>query len=111
AELDGFEARARLDEAEALPGVELAVEDADVGHHALEHIVLGIEHHGAQGCLAVALGRWDASYDRLEDVEDADAALAGGEQDLVRVEADEVLDLLADALGVRGGEVDLVDDR
>ena len=42
---------------------------------------------------------------------DAGPGLGGGEDGVRRVEADDVLDLLADAFGLGGGQVDLVQDR
>ena len=62
------------------------------------------------GASRVALGRRDVVDDRLQHFVDADAGLGGGEHRFRRVEADDVLDLLLDPLGVGGGEVDLVDD-
>ena len=48
--------------------------------------------------------------DLLEDLVDADSGLGRGEDGVVGVEADDVLDLLAHALRLGRGEVDLVDD-
>ncbi len=49
--------------------------------------------------------------DRAQDLFDADAGLGAGQDRFAGVEPDDLLDLLPDALGVGGGEVDLVDDR
>ena len=49
--------------------------------------------------------------DPLQDLLDADAGLGRGEDGVVGVDADHVLDLLLDPLGVGRGQVDLVDDR
>ena len=48
--------------------------------------------------------------DGLEHVGDAEAGLGGDLDGVGGVEADDVLDLLADLVGLGGGEVDLVDD-
>ena len=63
------------------------------------------------GAVRSPLGGGILRDDRLEHVVDADAGLGAGEHRLAGVEADDVLDLLADLLGLGGGEVDLVDDR
>ena len=48
---------------------------------------------------------------RLEDLVDADALLGAGEHRVRGVEADDLLDLLADALGIGRRQVDLVEHR
>ena len=50
-------------------------------------------------------------HDGFENVFDADALLGAGENGVAGVEADHLLDLLADALGLGGRQIDLVDDR
>ena len=54
--------------------------------------------------------RRDALDDRLEELVDAGALLGGDVEHLLPLEADDVDELLGDALGLGGGEVDLVDD-
>ncbi len=49
--------------------------------------------------------------DGLEDVGDPDAFLGRGQNGLARVEPDDLLDLPAGLLGLRAGQIDLVDDR
>ena len=48
--------------------------------------------------------------DGLEHVGDAEAGLGRDQHGLAGVDADHLLDLLADALGLGGGQVDLVED-
>ena len=50
-------------------------------------------------------------HDRFQNLVDADALLGAAQHGVARVEPDHVLDLLADALRLGGGQVDLVDDR
>ena len=60
--------------------------------------------------MRVALGGGEAGDDGLEHVGDAEAGLGGDLDGVGGVDADDVLDLLADAVGLGGGEVDLVED-
>ncbi len=63
------------------------------------------------GRVGIALGRRHLLHDLLEDLLDADALLRGRGHRLRGVEADDLLDLGADARHVGAGQVDLVDDR
>ena len=92
------------------PFFEDAVDHADEDDHAEVGIVPGVDEGGLQGSGAVALGGRDLGDDRLEHVVDADARFGAGEDGFGCVDADDVLDLVADFLGLGGGEVDLVDD-
>ena len=88
-----------------------AVEDADEDDNAEVGIVPRVHQHGLQRGVSVALGGRDPGDDGLEHVLDADAALGAGQHRFAGVDADDVLDFLADHLGLGGGEVDLVDHR
>ena len=88
-----------------------AVDDADEDDDAEVGVVPAVDQHRLQRRVAVALGGRDLVDDRLEHFLDADAGLGAGEHRFGGVEADDVLDLGADLLGLGGGEVDLVDDR
>ena len=59
----------------------------------------------------VALGRGQAVDDGLQHLVDALAGLGRGQHRVRGVQADDVLDLLADPLGLGGRQVDLVQDR
>ena len=89
---------------------EAAVDHPDEDDDAEVRVVPAVDQHGLQRGVRVAPGRRDLGDDGVEHVLDADAGLGAGEDRFGRVEADDLLDLLADALGVGGGEVDLVDD-
>ena len=56
-------------------------------------------------------GRRDALDDRGEDLVDANAGLARGEDGVLRRDGEDVLDLAAGFFGASAREVDLVDDR
>ena len=63
------------------------------------------------GARASPLGAGKRVHDRFEHVLDALAGLGRDFQRVMRVEPDHVLDLLAHAIGLGGGQVDLVEDR
>ena len=86
-----------------------AVQDARQNDHAAVGIEPGIEDQRAQGGIRVALWRRDQVHDGLEHVVDAGALLGAHQQRVARVEPDNLLDLLANALGLRGGQIDFVD--
>ncbi len=88
-----------------------AVEHAHEHHHAAVAVVPAIEDERLERRARVALGRRNTRDDRLEHLLDALALLGRGEHRVRGVQADNVLDLLLGPLHVRGGQVDLVDDR
>ncbi len=63
------------------------------------------------GASGSPVGGVEALDDRLENVVDAGAFLRAGENRGRAVEADDVLDLALALVGLRAGQVDLVDDR
>ena len=85
-------------------------DDAQIG------VVPAVDEAGLQGRGAVAGGRGDALDQRLQHVLDPDAGLGAGEHGAAflpragGLDADDLLDLFGDLLGLGGGEVDLVDD-
>ncbi len=88
-----------------------AVHHAHQDDHAEIRVVPGVDEHRGERRGAVALGRRDLPDDRFQDLVDADAGLGAREHRLAGVDADHVLDLRAHLLGLRGGQVDLVDHR
>ncbi len=82
-----------------------------VGHHALVLVVVGVEDEAAQRVGRPPLRRRNAGDDRLEDLEDPRSLLRRREQHLLARDREDVLQLLDDDVGLRRGEVDLVDDR
>src|SRR3954468_21961249 len=85
----------------ALP--EDAVHDPDVGDHAAVLVELGVEDQRARLRVRVAVRRRDLRDELLEDVLDALAGLAGDAPDRLRRLAEELRDLLRDALGLGAG--------
>ena len=83
---------------------------ADVRNHAAVRVIVGVKDQGAQRRVVVRLRRGDELHDLLHDRRDVDALLRGDRGRVLGGNADDVLDLLADALGVRAGQVDLVHD-
>jgi hypothetical protein len=83
-------------------------------HHAHQHddadviVEPGIDDERLQRRVRIARRRRDSGDHRLEDVVDAFARLRAREKGIVRGDADNVLDLLDHAVGLRRGKIDLV---
>ena len=88
-----------------------AVDDADVGDDAAVGVVDRVEDHRPGRGVGVALRRRDAGDDLVEQLLDAVAGLGADPQHVVGVAADDVGDLRGVPVRVRGGQVDLVEDR
>ena len=87
-----------------------AVENAHEHDDAEIGVVPAIDQQRLERRLFVALRRRQAGDDRLQNVGNADAGLGRNQHRLRGVEADHLLDLLLDALGLGGRKVDLVED-
>ncbi len=92
------------------PFAKRAVHDPDEDDDAEIGVVPAVDEHRLERGVGGAAGGRDALDDGVEDLFDPEPGLGGGEDGLARVEADDLLDFLADPVGVGGGEVDLVDD-
>jgi hypothetical protein len=103
--------RAVLHHLDALAGLEHAVEDADQQDDAEIGVVPGVDQHGLQRSVGVALGGRQAGDDGFQHVLDADARLGAGHDGFGGVDADDVLDLLPHPLGLGRRQVDLVQNR
>src|SRR5688572_30193173 len=88
-----------------------SVNDPDDDDHTAVRVVPGIEDQSLQRSIGIARRRVKARDDRLQDVVDARAFLRAGQDGSAAVEADDVLDLALALVGLRAGQVDLVDDR
>ncbi len=91
--------------------LEGAVEDAHQHDDAEIGVIPAIDQQRLQGRRLVALGRRQALDDRLQHEIDVEAGLGGDRHRLGCVEADDILDLLLDAVGLGGRQVDLVEHR
>jgi hypothetical protein len=97
--------------ADAVAALETAVHHPHQRHHPDVIVEPRVDDQRLQRRGAVAARRWNAAQQRLQQLRHAlpglgaDARRAGG------VDADDLLDLACHALGVRGRQVDLVDDR
>ncbi len=101
-----------LHHADGLALLQDAVDDAHQNDDAEIGVVPAVDQHGLQRLGGVALARRRQLVDdRLQHVLDADAGLGRNEHGLRGVDADHFLDLLADALGLGGRQVDLVQDH
>ena len=79
-------------------------DDAEVG------VIPTVDQQGLQGCVAIAGRRRQALHDRFEDLVDVQARFGRDADGARRIDADDVLDLLLDALLVGRRQVDLVQD-
>src|SRR5690606_15894100 len=103
--------RAGLHHLDAHPRLQHAVEHAYQQHHAQVGVVPGVDQHGLQRSVDVALGRGQTRDDGLQHVLDADAGLGRAHDGVGGVDADDVLDLRPHPVRLGGGQVDLVQDR
>ena len=95
--------------ADVLALLQHAVDDADQHDDAEIGVVPAVDQHGLQRLGGVALARRRQLVDdRLQHVGDAEAGLGRDQHGMAGVDADHLLDLLADALGLGGRQVDLV---
>ena len=106
-----FEHLAVGPEADLLADAQPAVDDAHQDDDAAVGVEPGIEDQRAQRRVGRALGRRHQVDDVLQNFVNADALLGAGQHGIARVQADDGLDLLANALGLGRRQVDLVDDR
>ena len=87
-----------------------AVFNAHQNDDAQIRVVPRIDQHRLQRRVDVALRRRQFGHDAFQNVVDADARFRRRFDRVRRVDADHVLDLRLDLFGVRGGQVDFVDD-
>mmetsp|Transcript_17679 Transcript_17679/g.46409 ORF Transcript_17679/g.46409 Transcript_17679/m.46409 type:complete len:358 (-) Transcript_17679:116-1189(-) len=86
------------------------VDHPKIRDHALVRVELRVEDEAPRRLLLVVARRRHALDDRVQHVADAQPALRGGQDRVRAVQADRRLDLLGDALRLRRGQVDLVED-
>ncbi len=111
AELERIGLGAAAHQADRVTLADRPLGEADVDDDPLVRVVVAVEDQALQRLGRVALGGRDAGDDRLEDVGDARAVLGRGEDDLLARDGQHVLELVHDRVGVRGRQVDLVEDR
>ena len=97
--------------ADALALLHHAVDDAHQHDDAEIDVVPAVDQQRLQRRVAVALRRRQARDDGFQHVGDAEAGLGRDHHRVGGVDADHVLDLLLDLVGLGGGQVDLVEDR
>ena len=93
------------------PFFKCAVDDAHEHDDAEISVIPAVDQHRFQRLCAVALRRRQAFDDGFENGFDIEAGLGRNADGVRRVDADHVLDLLLDAVGVGGRQIDLVQDR
>ena len=97
-------------EADLLALAQGAVADPEQRHDTEIAVVPAVDDERLERRLGVALGRRQTLDDRLQHLVDADPGLGRDHQRVRGVEADNVLDLLPDAVGLGCRQVDLVQD-
>ena len=98
-------------EADLLPLAQTAFHDADQDDDAAICVEPGIENESPQRRVGRAFGRGDEEHDGFENLVNARALLGADQQGVARIEADDGLDLFADALRFGRRQIDLIDDR
>ncbi len=112
ADLEQFVGRAGRHHLDLLARHDLAVDDADVGHHTAVGVVHRVEDHGPGRRVRIAYGRRYLTDHLVEQFRHAHAGLAGHPQHVAGLAADDVGDLRGVPIGGVGrGQVDLVEDR
>ena len=92
-------------------GADHAVDDAGQDDHAAVRVVPGVEDQRLQRRVGIARRRRQPLDDGFEDLVDAGALFRAREDRAARIEADDLLDLPLRLVGLRAGQIDLVDDR
>ena len=93
------------------PARERAVADPHQDDHSEKGVVPGIDQKGAEGGFSLAFGRRKAFDQRLQHLPDPLAGLGRDGDAVLGAEADHVLDLSPDPIGLGSRQVDLVEDR
>ncbi len=88
-----------------------AVDDANHDDDAEIGIIPAIDQQRLQGRRLIALRRRQTRDDRFQHILDAEAGLGRNQHGVRRIEADHILDLLLDALGLGRRQIDLVEHR
>ena len=102
---------ARRHERDLLARTEPAIDDSDVSDDATVGVVDGVEHQGAQRRALIPVGRRDLLDDVFEQRFDTLACLGRDPVHVAEVTADQLSELFRVFVGLRGGEIDLVEDR
>ena len=92
-----------------MPGFDRALLQAHVDDDAAVGVVIAVEDQRLKRRVRVALRAGKVLHDVLEHRVDVDALLGGDFGRILGGDGQNVLDLLLDALGVGGGQVDLVE--
>ncbi len=98
-------------QADLLTAAQAAFDHAGQNDDAAVRIEPRVEDQRAKRRIGRAFGRRHQVNDVLQNLMHARAGFGAGEHGIARIEPDDGFDLLANALGLRGREVDLVDDR
>ena len=95
--------------ADAVALFQLAVDHPHQHDHAEIGIVPGIDQQSLQGRVRVALGGGELFHHRFQHAVDVQPGLGRNRNRVGGIDPDHVLDLLADAFGLRGRQIHLVE--
>ena len=98
-------------EADGITGADNPFEDAHQDHRAVIGVEPAIEDQAAQRRLPLPTGRRNIRHDAFQHGFGADTILGAGQDGPGAVQADDVLELPFDPLGIGARKIDLVDDR
>ncbi len=90
---------------------DLTIPDPQQDHDAEIGVVPAVDQQRLERGFGIAPGRRQTLHDRLQDLVDPLPGLGRDQERVVRVQADDVLDLLLDPLGLGCRQVDLVEHR
>ena len=96
---------------DGVAGLHPAFLDADIDDDALVAVVIAVEDQRLQRRVGIARGRRNVFYHRFEHRLDVGALFGGYQGSVGRLDADDILDFMADLFGPGSGQVDFVDDR
>ena len=101
----------RRHELHGVAGLDRALDDANVNHHAAVGVEVRVESERLQSVVLLAGGVGDTLHDRLENILNANACLRAGEDRLLGGNREYVLELLLRHFDIGIRQIDLVDDR
>ena len=92
------------------PRFDHAVHDADRGDRAAIAVVVGVEDQGAHGGFVIAAGRRNAGDHGLQQLRDTPPLFGRDPQDLLGLDADEVVDFVRPLVRLGARQIDFVED-
>ena len=98
-----------LHEANRVPGLDAALEDAKQNDDTTIGIVITVENQGFQGSVAFSFRGRDVPDDFLQNFRNAKAGLGGHIAGFATIDANPIFDVVLDAIWHGGRQIDFVD--